>query len=195
VPWRGVPRSDCSDCEGVASRDGAASLPEDKAGELLAVSVSWRSACAAMATLPSLVMIRVKECPFSSRRQIGISALALTSRRSPFSINAVASLIAALSVMPSGGTPAPSSRSAASDKNVRWALVNFVAGEFGAAGFRVAVFSVVSFVIVASWRLTRASSPRHRPNPGQARASLFLLTNHRRARPVSTPKIAYTYLP
>jgi hypothetical protein len=30
---------------------------------------------------------------------------------------------------------------------------------------------------------------------GWARAVLFLLTNCRRARPDSTPKIAYTYLP
>ena len=30
---------------------------------------------------------------------------------------------------------------------------------------------------------------------GRARAPLFLLTNHRRARPDSTPKMAYTYLP
>ena len=31
--------------------------------------------------------------------------------------------------------------------------------------------------------------------PGRAGAALFLLTNYRRARPDSTPKIAYTYLP
>ena len=31
--------------------------------------------------------------------------------------------------------------------------------------------------------------------PGRAAAPLFLLTNCRRARPDSTPKIAYTYLP
>jgi hypothetical protein len=30
---------------------------------------------------------------------------------------------------------------------------------------------------------------------GRAEAPLFLLTNCRRARPDSTPKIAYTYLP
>jgi len=31
--------------------------------------------------------------------------------------------------------------------------------------------------------------------PGWAGAPLFLLTNHQRPRPDSTPKIAYTYLP
>ena len=31
--------------------------------------------------------------------------------------------------------------------------------------------------------------------PGRAGAPLFLLTNYRRIRPDSTPKIAYTYLP
>jgi hypothetical protein len=43
--------------------------------------------------------------------------------------------------------------------------------------------------------IVRVNSIQPARAPRRAGASLFLLTNYRRARSDSTPKIAYTYLP
>ena len=45
------------------------------------------------------------------------------------------------------------------------------------------------------WGIVRVNSILPVRAQGRAGAPLFFLTNYRRARPDSTPKIAYTYLP